>query len=166
MALRNPNKYIRAKYMLLLANIGVPVFDKRLPVGLEIPATYILIQNQTKTETNRTKCDKLWKSDTTIDIYSRAILGTADSAILDDLEQSITDVLAPDVNTDIQFDNFITYNTFVQQPQDAPMETPQETILHRVLRIQHILGERDYSLLLTTDGQFLVTTNGDFLIAS
>lgn len=140
MALKNPNKYIRKKYISLLAGIGVPVYDKNLPSDIDIPKTYILIQTQTKTETNRTKCDKLWKSDTTIDIYTRAIRGAANSAILDDLEELITDQIAPDVNTDIQFDNFVTYNTFVQQTVDVNMQTPQETILHRVLRFQHILG--------------------------
>lgn len=140
MALKNPNKYIRKKYISLLSAIGVPVYDKRLPSDIEIPPVYMLIQTQTKTETNRTKCDKLWKSDTTIDIYSRSIRGGADSAILDDYEETITALIAPDVNTDIQFDNFKTYNTFVMQAVDAPMDTPQETILHRVLRFQHILG--------------------------
>jgi hypothetical protein len=140
MALKNPNKYIKAKYLTLLAGIGFPVFDKRLPIGLSIPQTYALIQSQSKTETNRTKCDKLWRSETTIDIYTRALRGTADSSILDDVEESITDVLAPDVQTDIQFDNFKTYNTFIMQPQDAPIDTPTETILHRVLRFQHIVG--------------------------
>jgi len=140
MALKNPNKYIRKKYIQLLSGIGVPLYDKNLPSDIDTPKTYVLIQTQTKTEVNRTKCDKLWRSDTTIDIYTRDKRGAANSAILDDLEESITAQIAPDVNTDIQFDNFKTYNTFTSQPQDAPMQTPQETILHRVLRFQHIVG--------------------------
>ncbi len=140
MALKNPNKYVRKKYIQLLAGIGVPVYDKRVPSDIEIPQTYILIQSQSKTETNRTKCDKLWRSETSLDLYTRAIRGSADSAILDDLEETVSALIAPDVNTDIQFDNFVTYNTIVMQPQDAPMDTPQETILHRILRFQHIVG--------------------------
>jgi len=140
MSLKNPNKYIRKTYLTLLAGIGVPIYDKRLPNDKGIPKTYVLIQNQTKTEVNRTKCDKMWNIITAIDIYTRANRGYADSAIVDDIEEQITNILSPGVNTDISFDNFITYNTIVLQPVDAPMDTPMETILHRVLRIQHIIG--------------------------
>lgn len=139
--LQNPNKYIRKAYITALAGIGTPIWDKRIPADTPIPATYILIQNQTKTEIQRSKCDKAWNVTTVIDIYDRSQRGYADSSILDDIEEKITNILSPSVQTDLLVPPFIIYNTFVESPVDLPQETPNETILHRVLRIRMILGQ-------------------------
>jgi hypothetical protein len=138
--LQNPNKYIRKAFLLALANVGVQGWDKRIPANETIPQTYYLISNQTKTEIQRTKCDKAWQVVTTIDIFHRENRGFSDSAIVDDLEELITDALAPDVQTDLAIPPFIVYNTFVESPVDLPQETINETVLHRALRIRITLG--------------------------
>lgn len=138
--LKNPNKYIRKAYLDALVSVGVPGWDKRLPADIEIPQTYYLISNQTKTEIQRTKCDKAWQVVTTIDIYHRENRGFSDSAVVDDLEELITDSLAPSVQTDLPVSPFTVYNTFVESPVDLPQETVNETILHRALRFRVIIG--------------------------
>lgn len=138
--LKNPNKYIRKAYLTALSGVGVPVWDKRVPVDEIIPPVYVLIQGQTKTEIMRTKCDKSWQVVTNIDIYDRSNRGFADSSVMDDLEELITDALAPSVQTDLAIPPFEVYNTFVESPEDSPQETVNETILHRVLRFRVILG--------------------------
>lgn len=138
--LKNPNKYVRKAYITALANIGVPVYDKKLPADVGLLETYVLIQGQTKSETLRTKCGKGWQVYTNIDIYYRSNRGYADSAVIDDLEELITDALAPSVQTDLAIPPFTVYNTFVDEPTDLPQETANETILHRVLRFRVILG--------------------------
>lgn len=138
--LKNPNKYIRKAYITALSGIGVPVYDKRLPPDIEIPERYVLIQGQTKTETLRTKCGKCWQSYTNVDIFDRSNRGFADSSQLDDLEELITDALAPSTQTDLAVDNFTVYNTFVDESVDIPQEFGNETVLHRVLRFRIILG--------------------------
>lgn len=138
--LKNPNKYIRKAYLTALAGIGVPIYDKRLPADIEIPEKYVLIQGQTKTEALRTKCGKSWQSYTNIDIYVRSNRGFADSAEVDDLEELITNALAPSTQTDLPVENFTVYNTFVDESVDLPQEFGNETVLHRVLRFRIILG--------------------------
>lgn len=141
MPLANPNKYIRKAYLTALTNIGIPGWDKRIPADASIPATYYLIGQQTKTEIQRTKCDKAWNVTTVIDIYDRSNRGFADSAVIDDYEEAITNLLAPSVQTDLPIEGFTVYNTIVESPIDLPQETVNETILHRVLRFRVIVGQ-------------------------
>ncbi len=141
MPLSNPNKYIRQAYITALSGLNIPVWDKGVPADVQTPATYILIQSQTKTETQRNKCDKDWQVSTSVDIYDRSQRGFADSSVLDDIEQQITDALSASVMTDLAIPGFYVYNTFVDESVDAPQETPNETILHRALRFRVILGQ-------------------------
>lgn len=139
--LANPNKYIRQKYLSLLQGEGLTTYDKRVPIDVTPPNPYILISNQTKVEINRNKCDKQWDVTTQVDLYYRQIRGVNDSEVLDDLEETVSELIHPTVTTDIEFENFKTYNTYTEQSIDAPQETATETLLHRVLRFRHIVGE-------------------------
>jgi hypothetical protein len=141
--MRNPNKYIRQAYITLLAGIGVPIWDTSVPNDVVVPAKYILLSSQTKNEINRTKCDKLWNFTLQVDIFSRGTRGYSAFSINDDIEELVTNIITPNVNTDIDLStfNFKCYNTFTTQPTDISQQLPNETILHRVLRFRHIIGE-------------------------
>lgn len=139
--MQNPDKFIRKAYLTLLTPIGLPIWDMQIPADVTVPSKYYLLQTQTKREKDRNKCDKLWDCTLSIDIYVRGTRGFADRSVIDDMEQAVTDLVQPDVQSDIAIPPFVVYETIIEQPIDVNIQTPNETILHRVLRIRHFVGE-------------------------
>jgi hypothetical protein len=143
--MRNPNKYIKKAYKNLLDDMDIPLYDQRVPANIKIKPgdKYLLISGIGKSEADRTKCDNAYNVAFQLDIIVHGERGYVDTSVLDDLEEEITDRIFPSVKQDIDLseDGFICYNTFLDQNVDLPIDTPTETILRRILRFRHVVGE-------------------------
>lgn len=141
----NPDTYIRTKYISLFASITsggnpVPVYDKLVPKSIvPVPPTRIVITSQTKNQANTTKCGHDWATVITLDVIHEHPQGYADTAILDDIEQQISDLIDLP-GEDVDFSPFICYNTQVHTPIDLSYETPTLSIGRKVLRFEHQLS--------------------------
>lgn len=145
----NPDKVIRAKYISLFTSVTtpaisgvqhVPVYDKLVPKSVvPIPATRIVITTQTKNQANTTKCGHDWATVITLDIINEQPQGFANTAILDDIEEQISDLIDLQ-NGDVDFSPFTCYNTQVHTPTDLSYETPTKSIGRKVLRFEHLIS--------------------------
>lgn len=142
----NPDKYIRAKYIALLSTVTtpngsgvlpVPVYDMMVPLSvMPIPAIRIVITTQTKAQANTTKCGHDWTCSISMDIINEEQLGFANTAILDNIEEQISDLI--DLNDgDIDLSPFMCYNTQTHTPTDLSYKTQTKSIGRKVLRYEH-----------------------------
>jgi len=138
----NPNKYVRKAYLTLLAGISVPIFNRRIPINLTIPETYILISSQSTNISRENKCGHGWEVSVTLDIVSTQDVSFVDVGKVDDIEQEISDRLDLWTNsqTEIEIPPFVVYHTTFQNSQDFELETDTQTQLRKVVRYNHILN--------------------------
>jgi len=138
----NPNKYVRKAYLTLLSGISVPIFNRRIPINLTIPATYILISSQSTNISRENKCGHGWEVSVTLDIVSTQDVSFVDVGKVDDIEQEISDRLDLWTNsqTEIEIPPFVVYHTTFQNSQDFELETDTQTQLRKVVRYNHILN--------------------------
>lgn len=147
--MKNPDETVRTKYISLFSTVTtpngsgvqvVPVFDKLVPKSVvPIPATRIVITTQTKNQANTTKCGHDWATVITLDIINEQSQGFANTAVLDDIEEQISDLIDLQ-NGDVDFSPFICYNTQTHTPVDLSFETPTLSIGRKVLRYEHQLS--------------------------
>lgn len=143
--MNNPNKYIRKAIITALAPLQISIYDKVVPKSVNpVPTKYIILNSTTKVENNRTKVDKMYDVAMQADLVYTQPQGYIDSAVIDDLEQSFLQAIAPEDNVrqdlDLSADNLKVYNTFVDDNQDIDIETPTQTILRRVIRFRFTIG--------------------------
>lgn len=141
--MNNPGKYIRKAFIDSLGSLNIPIYDTAIPNDIDTPKQYILLSSQTKNEKNRSKCDKMWSCSINIEIYNRSNRASVSTAILDDFEQQITDIITPDIRTNIDLSaaQLKVYYTYVDQPQDLPQWFGNETVSRRILRFRFDIGE-------------------------
>jgi hypothetical protein len=147
--MKNPDKVVRAKYISLFSSITtpngsgvqtVPVFDMLVPRSVNpIPKIRIVITSQTKVQANTSKCGHDWGCTIAMDVISEQELGFANTAILDDIEEQISNLI--DLQTgDVDFSPFICYNTKTLTPTDMSYTTPTKSIGRKVVRYEHQLS--------------------------
>jgi hypothetical protein len=140
-----PDKYIRKAYFnllsgLIIGSIPVPVYDKRVPKSVEpVPPYRVIINSQTNDQANTSKGGHDWKASIELDVIAEFSLGNADSAIVNDIEQQINDLI--DIQGDIDCPPFTIWNTQVTNPMDIVMDTKTKTIIRKILRYTHVLGD-------------------------
>lgn len=133
----NPNEHIRKAYILALADIGVPVWSKKVPKTIKPkPIKYVLISSQSKNETVRDKCGFEWLCTITLDITSIKNLGDSDVSILDDIEEKILSR----IDEDIQVEGFIVKSAEIVESTDVEFETASQSIERRVIIYEHWLN--------------------------
>lgn len=139
-----PDKYIRKSYVSLLSalvigSVPVPVYDKLVPKSvIPVPAYRVIINSQTKTQANTSKAGHDWTCTIELDIIAEFSLGNANSALVDDIEQQINDLI--DIQEDIDCPPFTVWNTTVSNPAIITMETKAVSIIRKILRVTHTLG--------------------------
>ena len=91
----NPNKYLRKAFFDVLNNITVSgnvikCYDERI-TGASVPANYILLSTQTKSQDKYTKCADRWNVDILIDIVTTypATGNTGSKLLADDIEEQV-----------------------------------------------------------------------------
>lgn len=135
----NPDKYLRKYYKAQLADLGIPVFNKRVPVDIAIPLEYVIISTQTKTTTNTTKCGREFDCTVLLDVISKQPKGLADFAKVDDYEQTISDKLAKFGVVD--YTPIRIMNSEITMSDTDDMETDTETIVRKLIRLRHIVRD-------------------------
>lgn len=143
MAILNPNKYIRIAYINALeAATGLQAWYKKVPKTVKpTPARYILLDNQTKNETEVSKCDFDWLCTMDINIYSVNAAGYSDAEIVDDYEQQILSVIKPGLTIPY----FKNKRTVILESLDLSVETNTQSIDRKLLKMEHWLDNVETS---------------------
>lgn len=144
----SPDKHIRKAYLQYLSNITsgsltIPVFDRRVPVStIPIPATRIIISSQTKRANSETKCGHGWECSVLLDIISEQNVSFVNTAIVDDIEEQISDQLDiwQATHAEILIPPFKCYYTRLTDTHDIELETPTTTIIRKLVRYTHRLN--------------------------
>lgn len=144
--MKNPSKYIRKAYLALLADIGTPIYDRRVPKDVTpIPATRVIISSQTNSPSNQTNCGRGWTCSILLDIINEQPTGYVNSATIDDIEELISNRidLWTASHTDISIPPFTVYQTQFSDSHDIEIETQTVTIARRVIRYTHRINGLD-----------------------
>lgn len=137
----NPNKPLRAAYIAALSTIGIPVKSKKMPIEQKAQQ-YIILQSQTKERTEETKDGCLeWLCSIVIDITYYNPSGSANADLNDDIEEQVIDI----IEQGISVDGFMVKSTRFIQSTDLSIETPNYTILRRIVTYQHWLAQTESS---------------------
>ncbi|MFA6087486.1 hypothetical protein [Mucilaginibacter sp.] len=129
----SPDKYIRKAYIEALANAGVPVYAKKVPIDKAIPQKYILLSTQTKQRTAVSKNGWEWNTQITIDMVFIGEKGISQTDKIDDLEGIVIEV----IENGISVDGFAVKSTVLINSQPLDTETPKESIERRILIYEH-----------------------------
>lgn len=144
--MKNPSKYVRKAYLTLLADIGTPIYDRRLPKNITpIPATRVIISSQTNSPSNLTNCGRGWTCSILLDIINEQPTGYVNSAVIDDIEELISNRIDiwTSSHTDIEIPPFTVLQTNFSDSHDVEIETPTVTISRRIIRYTHRLNGLD-----------------------
>lgn len=131
----SPDKYIRKAYIEALANAGVPVYAKKVPIDKNIPQKYILLSTQSKQRTAVSKNGWEWNTQITIDIVFKGVKGVSQGDKVDDVEGLVIDA----IENGISVDNFAVKSTDLLNSQPLDTETATESIERRILIYEHWL---------------------------
>lgn len=143
----NPDKYIRKAYVDMCSAFA-PSWEGGIPKTVNpLPATYILITNQTRNETEVSKgvedeanSQREWLCTITIDINHVQPLGYFGSAIVDDIEEQIMNILASD---QLVVPGFIVKETTFVLSQPLTGSNTTQTITRKVVTYEHWLNNVD-----------------------
>lgn len=132
----SPDKYIRKAYIEALANAGVPVYAKKVPIDKNIPQKYILLSTQTKQRTATSKDDRWeWLTQITIDIVFVGAKGISQTDKVDDVEGLVIEA----IENGITVEGFAVKSTDLLNSQPLDDETPTQSIERRILIYEHWL---------------------------
>jgi hypothetical protein len=132
----NPDKYIRKAYLGYI--LGTPIYDKEVPKNIDpIPKSYILITSQTKSQENTSKCGHDWNCTIVLDIVATFTQGYADTAMVDDIEESISNVIDLQQDQILIDAGFTVYNTQMLSSTDMTLDTKTQTIIRKIVRYGH-----------------------------
>lgn len=129
----SPDKYIRKAYIEALANAGVPVYAKKVPIDKNIPQKYILLSTQTKQRTAISKNGWEWNTQITVDIVFKGAKGVSQGDKVDDVEGAVIDA----IENGITVDGFAVKSTDLISSQPLDSETPTQSIERRILIYEH-----------------------------
>jgi len=136
----NPDTPLRTAYVEL-GNTIVPTFEAGIPKFITpIPETYILITNQTKTQTEVCKDGNEWLCTVTIDINQVRQLGFYGSEDVDQIEQQIMTIIENDL---LVVAGFIVKSADLILSQPLVASDSTKTITRKVLTYQHWLNNVD-----------------------
>lgn len=93
----NPDKHIRKAVYDLINNMVVsgntiPCYDSRIP-GAVNPLFYVLLEAQTKSPANKSKCGYQWDCMITIDAITKYEIGNGSRVLLNDIEEKILELM-------------------------------------------------------------------------
>lgn len=131
----SPDKYIRKAYIIALANAGVPVYAKKVPISATIPQKYILLSTQTKQRTAVSKNGWEWNTQITVDIVFAGTKGISQGDKVDDVEGIVIEA----IENGITVDGFNVKSTILLNSQPLDTETPTQSIERRILIYEHWL---------------------------
>lgn len=134
----NPDKYIRLAYKNALNSFapGVPIWEKRVPIGTTPPPLYYLISTQTKNETERSKDGYEWMCSIVIECVSIQGAGNASSIPINDLEEKLLSA----VETGIEVSGFDVKETVFVDSVSLDIDGDTDSIYRRVVTYQHWLN--------------------------
>lgn len=138
--MKRPDKYIRKAYVDLCKQF-IPTWEAGIPITvIPIPNIYGLVTNQTLNEYERNKDGHEWLCSITVDLNSVQPKGNYGSAILDDIEEKITNVIESDM---LVVPGFIVKETTFIQSQPLVDTTSTQTITRKIFTYQHWLNNVD-----------------------
>jgi len=136
----NPDKHIRQAY-IDICNDFIPTWEAGVPKDIiSPPITYALISNQTRNPTERSKCGYEWSCSITVDINHVRRLGYFGSAIVDDIEEKIINIIESD---QLVVPGFIVKESRFIQSQPLTASDSTQTITRKVIVYEHWLNNID-----------------------
>lgn len=139
---QNPNIPVRTALISAIKTAtGLDVWHKKVPKDITpLPAKYILLQNQSKLQTEISKDCWEWQSTISIDITYINPAGFSNTVQLDNTENQIMNVLIPDNFIDFDAPRLDIPNWFVKDIKildstDLDAETSTQSIERRILTI-------------------------------
>lgn len=144
----NPDKYIRKAYVDLCKVFLPNTWEAGVPINITpAPTLYALITNQTRNETEISKgiedelnSSKEWLCTITVDLNRVQPKGFYGSAPLDDLEQSIVNVIE---GVGIVVPGFVVKSTRLVQAQPLTGTNSTQTITRKIFTYEHWLSNED-----------------------
>lgn len=137
MAYKNPNEQIRKAYIDALSVTTWPVWSKRVPLNTTpIPKKYIILDSQTKQETEISKDCFSWLTSLNINYWLINTPGYVNTVTLDSVEE-----LAINAIYNITIPGFIIQSINLLQSQNLDIDTPTTSIERRVSTYQIILWQ-------------------------
>jgi len=139
MSNRIPDKYVRKAFLTLLAGIGTPVYETKVPKSVQPPpAQRVLISTQNNSQHDTSKCGHLWYHSILLDIISENDNGFSQRDKVDDILDTINQII--DVQADIAVDGFTLYNTQVVDIHDMDLDTATKFINRKLVRYQFLIA--------------------------
>lgn len=148
----NPDKYIRKAYVDMCKVFLPETWELGIPMNITpTPNFYILITNQTLNETEvskgvvndegeLTKSTKEWLCTITVDINRVQPKGNYASAPVDDIQQSIMNVIE---NDQLVVPGFIVKSARLVQSQPLTASNSTQTITRKVFTYEHWINNID-----------------------
>lgn len=136
-----PDKYIRLAIINLATGvIDTPIYETVIPKSvIPTPLTYILLSTQSKQQKNTSKCGHNWQCSIVLDICSNNQQGYSSKAVVEDIEQQLSDLIDLSGRNDIAIPPFTVLNTQMLDSHDMSYETPTLTVSRKIVRYQFIL---------------------------
>jgi len=140
----NPDPNIRKAYIAAFAGIqynsvDVPTYDSQVPKDAAIAPIRIMLSTQTKTQHNTNKCGHNWQCSILLDIVYEQQQGYVDRAVVENIEQQISDIVDLIGQNDLAIPPFAVLNTQMLNSNDIITQTPTTTVTRKLIRYQHIL---------------------------
>lgn len=144
----NPSKYIRAAYISALESAtGVKVWHRMVPKNVVVPASYIILDSQTKNETVNAKPSEVgggntyfeWLTTIDVNIYRINEKGYSSASVVDDLEQIVINV----IRSGVVIPNFRNKDTRILESISLDAETSTQSIDRRVVKFEHWLDRSE-----------------------
>lgn len=144
----NPSKYIRLAYITALElATGVKVWHRMVPKNVVVPASYIILDSQTKNETVNAKPSEggeggtyfEWLCTLDVNIYKINEKGYSSAAVVDDLEQIVINV----IRTGVSIPNFRNKDTRILESIALDAETDTKSIDRRIVKFEHWLDRSE-----------------------
>lgn len=135
--MKNPDKYLRKGYLQALSGVGITAYDKKVPIDISPPSSYVLVSSQAKTTTERNKSDFDWNSRITLDIINVNMAGLANTAIVDDLEEKCITA----IENGISMDKFYIKSNYQISSLNLDIDGKTQSIERRVLLYEHWVSE-------------------------
>lgn len=134
--MRDVKKPLRGAYILALAGISVPVYDKFVP-STNISDTYVVITNQTDLEVNFNKCGSEHQPTVVLDIVHRTT-EQGGSRYCDDVADEILQIVPEGT---LSIPGFEVKDSRVVGDDDLSEYTSTLKVYRRILRFQHTVKE-------------------------
>jgi len=140
--MKNPSRQLREAYFsrlngnVIVNGSAIPVFNTTLP---DTNANfYIILSSQTGRQ-ERDKCRKLREHTQLVDIVTKFDPFTGNNDVSDDILNQVSVIINNGVDLDLGAD-FECLGGDEESTTDTNFETPNETIIRKLIRFRHLIN--------------------------